>query len=386
VRIFTPSGIFHPDSGGPATYLHRLLPELQARGHEVRVLCYGDAPTGGYPYPVRRVPFGGPPVLGTLKRWRTFARAYHQRAAWADLVYINALGLPRGRPTGKPAVIKIVGDYAWERSVNRGLIAPHEDIDAFQTRRYNPLVEYYKAARAREARRADRIIVPSQYLRDMVIGWGADPARVQVIYNALEAEAVGLTQAEARARLGWAADKRYLLTAARLTAWKGVDHTLEALARLREGVLDDVRLVVAGDGPELPALRAQAERLNLTGRVTFAGKVGRELIPLYMRAADYFLLYSGYEGLAHTVLEALSTGTPVIASARGGNPEVVRHEVSGLLIDHPDVTALAEGLRYAFSGAVRARLAANVHVGLERFSWPALVEQTEQVLRQAAQA
>jgi glycosyltransferase involved in cell wall biosynthesis len=53
---------------------------------------------------------------------------------------------------------------------------------------------------------------------------------------------------------------------------------------------------------------------------------------LYFRSADYTVLYSGYEGLSHTLLESLLAGTPVIASNKGGNPEVVRHGENGLLV------------------------------------------------------
>lgn len=110
MRIFIASGIFHPDSGGPATYLYRLLPELQARGHEVRVLAYGNAPTAGYPYSLTRIPFQSLPI-----RLINYARAYRQGAAWADLIYLNSLGLPRSGDGHKPRVMKVVGDYAWER-------------------------------------------------------------------------------------------------------------------------------------------------------------------------------------------------------------------------------------------------------------------------------
>src|SRR5215470_8866419 len=105
MRIFVASGIFHPDSGGPATYLHRLLPELQARGHEVRALAYGNAPIDGYPYPLTRIPFVRLPL-----RLMRYANAYRQGAAWADLIYIHSLSLPRSGERHKPRVMKVVGD------------------------------------------------------------------------------------------------------------------------------------------------------------------------------------------------------------------------------------------------------------------------------------
>ena len=99
-----------------------------------------------------------------------------------------------------------------------------------------------QAQRAREVRRADRVIVPSRYLRDMVIGWGAPPERVQVIYNALppDAQTASLSQSEARVALGLGAEP-LLLTVARLVPWKGIDHLIRALPAVPEA-----RLLVAG--------------------------------------------------------------------------------------------------------------------------------------------
>ena len=370
MRIFIASGIFHPDSGGPATYLYRLLPELQARGQEVRALAYGDAPTTGYPYPVKRIPFQFLPI-----RLAKYALAYRQDAAWADLIYLNSLGLPRSGAGHTPKVMKVVGDYAWERAVNKGWLPPNEDIDTFQTKQYSARIEAFKAARAREVQRVDQVIVPSTYLRQMVIGWGADPARVKVIYNALDSQTYDrqITKAEARQQLGWQADGRYLFTAARLTAWKGVDHLIAAIKHVPK-----VTLVVAGDGPVKQVLKAQAKQANVA--VQFVGKLPHEQMALYMRASDYLALYSGYEGLSHTILEALYAGTPVIASDRGGNPEIVQTGVNGLLVKHPDVSALTEAIKAAFVEGMPQRLAEGTSHGLERFAWPSLVAQTIEAL------
>src|SRR5690606_26198685 len=102
------------------------------------------------------------------------------------------------------------------------------------------------------------------------------------------------------------------------------------------------------------------------------------------RAADYTLLYSGGEGLSHTLIESLALGTPVIASDAGGNPEVVQHGMNGLLVPYVDPAALVRTLHEAFEPGRRAALAANTSAGLERFDWAHLVEQTIDVLRAAA--
>ena len=102
------------------------------------------------------------------------------------MVYVNSLGIPLPR-IPQPMVLKIVGDRAWERAINRGWVPPDEDIDAFQTRKYAQIVNWIKQSRSREAMRADKVIVPSDYLRRMVMGWGVPDARIRVIYNAFEA-------------------------------------------------------------------------------------------------------------------------------------------------------------------------------------------------------
>jgi glycosyltransferase involved in cell wall biosynthesis len=370
MRILIASGIFHPESGGPATYLYQLLPELIRRGHTISALSFGDDPAEGYPYPLTRIARGN----YLVRQWE-----YYRAAArlWPghDLAYIHSLGLPL--PAGiRPRVAKIVGDTAWERAMNRGWVPPDTDIDDFQGRRYSPAVELNKALRAGEARRLDRVIVPSEYLKRMVAGWGVAPERIRVIYNAHRGQGAApqVGQAEARRQLGLP-DGPLLLTPARLTVWKGIDHSLRALAQV-----DKARLVVAGDGPERPALERLAAELGVADRAIFARRVPNERMALYYRAADYTLLYSGYEGLSHVLVESLAAGTPAIASDKGGNPEVIRDGQNGLLAAYPDVDALAETLREAFRPGPPAELAAHTSEGLERFDWDRMVEETIEAL------
>ena len=116
----------------------------------------------------------------------------------------------------------------------------------------------------------------------------------------------------------------------------------------------------------------------------FLGKVPHEQLPTYMREADYLALYSSHEGLSHTILEALYAGTPVIASARGGNPEVVRDGINGLLVEYGDVRALTATIQRAFQGSTAQTLASGTQIGLERLSWSTLVEQTAHTLEAVA--
>ncbi len=382
MKLLIASGIFHPEPGGPATYLREVLPELAARGWAIRVLTFSDpahmAAEASAAYAVTRIPRAGLAV-----RYLRYAAASRPLIAWADVIYLHSLGLPLISNGHAPRIVKIVGDVAWERAIRKGWIAPTTDIDAFQTIRSGSLAaEASKAWRALEVRRMDAVIVPSAYLKRMVTGWGAPPERVRVIYNALplhHAE-LSLSQAEARAELSLD-DRPTVLTVGRILPWKGVDALIAALRRV-----PDVRLVVAGDGESLPALKASAA--DLGERVVFLGRVPNARVQLYMRAADYVALYSGYEGLSHTLLESLRAGTPCIASDKGGNPEVIQHGVNGLLAPYTqnldDAAAhLSAALSQAFAPGMRAKLAANAHVGMERFAFSSMIEATVRALEDA---
>ena len=370
-RLLVASGIAPPEAGGPATWLQDVLPALQALGWELEVVSYGDAGAGGQPWPLQRIPRGVLPL-----RLARYARVAWPRMRRADLALHTTPGLPLP-PGGPPRVYRIVGDQAWERSIRRGWIPPDEDIERFQRRRYGRLVELQKTLRSRELQRARRVIVPGDWLRRLVTGWGVMPTQIQIIPNALPPLAAlpAPDQTDARRQLGLD-DRPLLLTAARLTPWKGIDRLLSALARAPQ-----FRLIVAGDGPQRTALERQVEQLRLEPRVRFMGRITRPQLALYMQAADWFVLYSGYEGLSHSLLESLRVGTPVIASDRCGNPEVITNGHNGLLVPWPDGEALEEALQRALQPDLRESLAGNAADGLERFSFERMVSQTDALLR-----
>ena len=366
-RLLIASGIFHPEAGGPATYLRAILPALQARGWDIRVLSYGDSQAFDYPYPLRRIARQPYPL-----RLAKYALAARRELARADIAYAHTIDLPLWTRRHIPRVMKIVGDQAWERCHRKGWIAPELGIDAFQTWRGDWRVRWQQQSRNRQARAQDAIIVPSQYLRRMVLGWGVEPERVHVIYNALpELPTLREPRQAIRARLGWG-NAPTLVTVARLQRWKGIDHLLVAL----EG-LPAIRLVVVGDGPDRARLESLAARL--AGRVQFTGQLPQADALAIMKAADATVLYSAYEGLSHTLLESLRLGTPVVASAVGGNAEVVQHGVNGLLAPHVDVGALRESIREVLQR--RDEFAANASAGLDKFSFEAMVSATDKLLR-----
>src|SRR5512134_3585624 len=114
MRLCVVSGTFHPEPGGPGTFLAHLLPALQARGHAVEVVTYGEANApDDYSYPVTRISRRQPIPLRLL----AFARAVWRAGRRADVFFVSDYGLPvalANRLVRRPILLKNVGDFAWE--------------------------------------------------------------------------------------------------------------------------------------------------------------------------------------------------------------------------------------------------------------------------------
>lgn len=383
--ILIVSGTFHPDSGGPPTYLLTLGRELLRRGHRPRVLTYGDRPADRrYPYPVHRIARG----RAVLSRLALFAREVWRLGRSADLLYVNDYGLPAwaaNRLLRKPLVMKVVGDFAWEYAVRHGLVPADEPFERFQRTRYGPRVELLRRLQARYVGAADRVIVPSAFVAEYVAGWGVAPARIRVVRNAVADPTAEIDEDRAmlRARLGIGPDEKVVLVVARLTPWKGIDTVMRALDRLAVAGGPAARLVVVGDGPDRPRLEWLAAVLS-GAAVRFVGEQSRREVGRWMRAADLLALCSGYEGLSHVLLEAMAAGLPVLASDVGGNRALVQDGHDGLLVPYGDVAATARALGALLAdAALTARLGAAARRGAAERTVARMVDETLAVFREA---
>jgi glycosyltransferase involved in cell wall biosynthesis len=354
VRVLITSPVFPPDLGGPAVYVPSLGRFLVEHGHEVRVVAFcSDPRPAGYPFEVLAIP---PAFLP----WR-YLRAFFlvlRTAGWADVVYVNEhlalLHVLAARLRRKPAVIRIMVDGAWEIAHRKGWCGD-DDIVTFQEKRYGWQVRLTRFLQRRWWAWCSHIIACSEFLRQILIqSYGVAPQKVQRIFNAYHgprAEDLPQSRAEARAALNLDPSKRYVLTICRLMVWKGVDGILRAV----QGLPEDVHLLVAGEGDMEEPWKALARDLGMNGRARFLGNVAHAKIPLYVRAADVFVLNSRYEGLSHTLLEVLNLGTPMIASGVCGNPEVVENEQNGLLVDPRDPAALRAAIARLLADAALSR-------------------------------
>src|SRR5688572_11681373 len=201
----------------------------------------------------------------------------------------------------------------------------------------------HRAAERWLMRHTDAVVASAESVRDFYIDQiDADPDKVVVIYNAVDWSQLDVTVArhEFRRQCGIPADAPVAGIIARLTEQKAHRVLLDAIASSLE--LGRLHLLVIGDGELRASLERQSEKLGLTGHVHFAG--ARRDLGNILGAIDMFVMPSLWEGLPLSLVLAMGAGLPVIASNVAGIPEVIQHNVSGLLVDPGDVPQLATAM------------------------------------------
>jgi glycosyltransferase involved in cell wall biosynthesis len=375
MKVLVVSGIWPPDVGGPASHAPQVAAFLLARGHEVAVVTTAREQPAPQPYPVHWISRSLPKGLVHVRTGLEVTR----RARAADVVYTtgmfgrSAAGAVLAR---RPYVIKLTADPAFERARRRGIV--DGGVDEFQAEDGGLKVRVLRGARDAELRGAAHVFTPSTWLSELAVSWGVDAARVSVLPNPAPVLPVLPPREELRA--SFAMSGATLAFAGRLTAQKALEVALEALARV-----DDVALLIAGEGDRRGPLEAKTAELGLGSRVRFLGAVPRERIVELFRAADATVLSSSWENFPHTVVESLAAGTPVLATATGGVAEVVRDGVNGLLVPSGDPEALAAAIRrYLGDEELRARLRDAAAPSVVEYAPERVFSRLEQALADAA--
>lgn len=156
-----------------------------------------------------------------------------------------------------------------------------------------------------------------------------------------------------RAELGLSDHHTVLTNVASLKKVKGQKYLIEALGMV-VSKLPDVRLLLIGDGPDMEMLRHYAEQLNLSERILFLGN--RLDVAELLAVSDIFVMSSLSEGISVAILEAMASGLPIVATAVGGNRDIIKDGATGLLVKSEDATQLANAVERLCRDTAFARL------------------------------
>ncbi len=266
-----------------------------------------------------------------------------------DILHTRNLGTVDLAPVARLAGVRTTlhGEHGWDAADPEGTNAKYRKLRRF----CDKFISEYVAVSRDIAEWLARLIRDRQ-------------GRVNQIYNGVDAEKY--TPNGNVADLPFVEDSQDLVvvgTVGRMDPIKNFDVLIDAVGKVLDSeraLRARLRLVLVGDGPMAAEYRQRAAQCGLAEITWFAGK--REDIPSLLRAMDIFVLPSRNEGISNTILEAMGVALPVIATRVGGNPELVLHEKTGVLVPPNDVDALARAIGdYANRKSVREehRLAAR---------------------------
>jgi glycosyltransferase involved in cell wall biosynthesis len=349
--------------GGSERHLLSLLPSLVAHGLDVRICVAASGVADRFLERLRDtgvetvvVPAGpdlNPFLLSAIFRE---IRRFRPDVVHTHLIHADVHGQPVARLLGVPRVSSVHGaeDY-YRRS-------------------------HYRIAGSGAIALADRVIVISRYLRDLVAQRGlASPARIRVVHYGVDPDqwaAMGRRRKAARARFGVEPGAVCVGIASRVVPGKGHGLLVEAARRALQQ-MPSLRLYVAGDGPLLEGVKRQARSMP-EGTVRFLGFIP-DISPFFA-ACDIVAFPTSPElgeGFGLAALEAMASGRPVIATAVTSLPELVTHGESGLLVDPSDPDDLHRALvslaaapkrreQLGHAGQLRARACFSIDAMVER--------------------
>jgi glycosyltransferase involved in cell wall biosynthesis len=182
--------------------------------------------------------------------------------------------------------------------------------------------------------KASFVIANSLWLRELILSTNPDK-EVDVIHNGVD-----------RASFFQDGSKRNpeqfrIVCASEITPTTGVRFLIQAF-KLLSGRYDQVRLLIVGDGNERKSLEDLAQGLDIKDKVEFVGKVSHEKMPEYYQQSDLLAWPSLKDGISKIILEAMSSGLPVVATQNVWTKEIIENNISGLLVQKSNADDLAE--------------------------------------------
>jgi glycosyltransferase involved in cell wall biosynthesis len=356
------------DIGGTERHIVRILPELRLRGIDASLFVLergGRLESELAANTIVGSRLAAPNPLATLGRAWRLVRHLHQRCP--DIIHFF---LPEPY---------LIGSFAAMVAGPKVRVMSRRSLAKYQLR--HPLLaklEFWMH------RRTTALLGNSNAVVDELVRECGDPSKVGLLYNGIQISPLADAEAQAATRrnLGLPSECLVLVVVANLMVYKGHEDLLRALGVANSRMESNWRLLVVGRDDGIGAsLRRTAESLGLQRRIMWLGE--RTDVEQLFDAADIAVLPSHEEGFSNSLIEAMSRGLPVVATAVGGNLDAIVPNETGILVAAKAPEALAEALvRLANDKELRSKLgkAARRRVE-ERFSLESCVRQYQNLYR-----
>lgn len=323
MRILVTVGIFPPDIGGPATFVPKIAKYFQDElNYEIEILTLSDNKNSNInnDYSVKRIDRN----LPIIYRWLKTIFTIYKLGKNKDLIFVNGLGTETTIANiflKKKIIRKIVGDPVWERAYSKAKIS--ESFDEFQVKNYGFSISLQKKVRSFSIKKSDIVITPSKHLKNFILNLGFKN-KIEVINN-------GVFIPEENTNI-FTNDQINITIVSRLVSHKNIKKIIRAISDLNDPL---IYLNIIGDGPELNQLQKISLESNNKDNIIFHGKLNRDDINHIFLKSDIYIQASNYEGLPHSLLEAMSYGIPVLCTPVGECKEILGNEDRGYILDLP---------------------------------------------------
>ena len=316
-------GIFPPDIGGPATFVPKIAKYFQDElNYEIEILTLSDNKNSNIndDFSVKRIDRN----LPIIYRWLKTIFTIYKLGKNKDLIFVNGLGTEATIANiflNKKIIRKIVGDPVWERAYSKAKIS--ESFDEFQVKNYGFSISFQKKVRSFSIKKSDIVVTPSQHLKNFILNLGFKN-KIEIINN-------GVFIPEENTNI-FTNDQINITIVSRLVSHKNIEKIIKAISDLNSPLIN---LNIIGDGPELNQLQKISLESNNKDNIIFHGKLNRDEIDHIFLNSDIYIQASNYEGLPHSLLEAMSYGIPVLCTPVGECKEILGNEDRGYILDLP---------------------------------------------------
>ena len=342
MNILITVGIFPPDIGGPAVFVPKIAKHLENQGHEIQIICLANdlSVDNEDQLNVRRIKRS----TNLLLRWIKTLFLIITYGRNSDVIFVNGLGVEAAIANiflRKRIVRKIVGDPVWERFYNKN--KTKKNFDDFQKINFSWNIGIQKLLRNWSINSSEIIITPSTHLKQFVNDLGSIN-NVLKINNGIEIIDLG-REAEPN-------KINNLLVNSRLVVQKNIDLVIEAF-----GILNDSRLKleIIGEGSEFQRLNELITNLEIQNNVILIGKVDNNSVSKYLEKSQLFIQASDYEGLPHSILEAINYEVPVLSTEAGGCKDLLHNGDRGFIISSPpNKYQIAESINFIINNPTSA--------------------------------
>ena len=323
MRILVTVGIFPPDIGGPATFVPKIAKYFQDElNYEIEILTLSDNKNSNIndDFSVKRIDRN----LPIIYRWLKTIFTIYKLGKNKDLIFVNGLGTETTIANiflKKKIIRKIVGDPVWERAYSKAKIS--ESFDEFQVKNYGFSISLQKKVRSFSIKKSDIVVTPSQHLKNFILNLGFKN-KIEIINN-------GVFIPEENTNI-FTNDQINITIVSRLVSHKNIKKIIRAISDLNDPL---IYLNIIGDGPELNQLQKISLESNNKDNIIFHGKLNRDDINHIFLKSDIYIQASNYEGLPHSLLEAMSYGIPVLCTPVGECKEILGNEDRGYILDLP---------------------------------------------------